>query len=518
MMECHYFLASVLQLSQKGYRSMNSSIKNKITMIWVVVMLSLTTQAAISWYFNSSVEHKIRDLERATDQYQLVNEMRMANLEMILIATESIIEKSNGIMQSKTAEIIAENIMVLTESGSKLLAYAKSDNVAEIQTIIDKIFPLAHSIQVDLIQSIESGSSQEDLVKIYDVIDRSGKTIIEALAIYGGKLERIFHEAVLLKHETLQKFMVVSMIFLIGFVCVLAFILFTIGRGGGVAERATRIEGSTGDFDRQVTIALEAVTIAATGMEKSSQTMSKSAEQTSFQAGTVSAASEEMTVNVQAVASAAEELSCSIGEISERVQESSTISQSAAYTANHTQAKVRGLTEATNQIGEVVQLINDIAEQTNLLALNATIEAARAGDSGKGFAVVANEVKVLANQTTEAIESINLQVSEVQLATRDAVSSMDEIVEVISRINEIGANIAAAMEEQSVTTGEIARNVQEAAAGSQEVALSILTVDEAASESGIAARQVHMASSELSCEAERLCSLVNDFLEEVRAV
>ena len=59
--------------------------------------------------------------------------------------------------------------------------------------------------------------------------------------------------------------------------------------------------------------------------------------------------------------------------------------------------------------------------------------------------------------------------------------------------------------------------MQEAAAGSQEVASSILKVNEAASESGAAAGQVYSASSELSREAEHLRTLVQTFLEEVRA-
>lgn len=557
---------------------MTWTITNKMILIGTVAALSLAAQAALSWYYSVVISDRVDDAAIAEQQLEHVTEMRTANLEMVLMAMDSIIDKAEGQIQPERQEIIAASIATLKERGAKLLAAAPDADKAEVQAILGKIDPLAKGIQVDLKALIESNASQDEFSRIDDIIDEFGEGMTDALVTYSEKMRGAFQASVDAEYDALTESGIVSLIAFIACQALLAFMLLSVGRGivaavAGMteamrtlaegnkavdipsteakdeigemaqavlvfktnmirndelaaereteqrerAERASSIESSTTRFDNEVSAVLETVTTSAKAMEDTSQVMTETAEQTSHQAGTVASASEEMTVNVQTVASAAEQLSSSIGEISDRVQESSGISQSATVTANQTQDKVRGLSEAADRIGEVVQLINDIAEQTNLLALNATIEAARAGDAGKGFAVVASEVKSLANQTTQATESISQQVTAVQSATREAVGSMEEIVAVINRINEIGGSIAAAVEEQSATTGEIARNVQEAAAGSQEVATSILKVNEAAGEAGMAAGQVYNASSELSREAVHLRELVQSFLSEVRA-
>jgi len=557
---------------------MNWTIKNKMILIGAVAALSLAAQAGLSWYFGVNIAEKATQAEVSAQQLDYISDMKAANLEMVLMAMDSIIDKAEGQIQPERQEVVARNVALLKELGGKLLGMSESEDKEILQRIIDKIDPLAKGIQVDLKQMIESNASQAEFAKLDDVIDEFGEGMTDALSAFAKTLKQRHADAIADEHDEIALSGIASLVGFILCQAVLAFMLLYVGRGivnavtgmteamrlladgdksveipstdakdeiGEMAQalfvfknnlirneelaaeqkreqeersaRASRISETTSTFDKEVSTVLETVTAAASEMEATSQTMTETAEQTSHQASTVASASEEMNVNVQTVASAAEELSSSIREISDRVQESSGITQSATVTANQTQDNVRGLSQAADRIGEVVQLINDIAEQTNLLALNATIEAARAGDAGKGFAVVASEVKSLANQTTQATESIGQQVAAVQSATRDAVNSMDEIVSVISRINEIGGSIAAAVEEQSATTGEIARNVQQAAAGAQEVSVSILKVNEAAGESGAAAGQVYTASTELSREAEHLRELVQSFLEEVRA-
>ena len=554
------------------------TIKNKMILIGTVAALSLAAQAALSWYFGMTVSNKADQAEVTSKQLGNLSDMRAANLQLILMARNSIAGIERGKEALEHLKLIDITLEKLKLSAGNLLEVASENQKPAVQSIVEKLSPFANALQVDLRKLIEGQGTQQDFLQIDASIETSGNAMQLALNVYTDTLKKQYVAEVAAEHDELTLSGIWSLAAFIGCQVLLAFMLLSVGRGivnavagmtramrsladgdtsaeipstdkkdeiGEMAQavlvfrsnmarndelakereaeqkeraaRASMIEESTTGFDNEVSSVLETVTSAATEMEATSQTMTETAEQASHQAGTVASASEEMTMNVQTVASAAEELSGSIDEISSRVQESSAITRSATVTANDTQEKVQGLSLAADRIGEVVQLINDIAEQTNLLALNATIEAARAGDAGKGFAVVASEVKSLANQTTQATESISQQVTAVQSATREAVGSMEEIVDVINRINEIGGSIAAAVEEQSATTGEIARNVQEAAAGSQEVASSILKVNEAASESGAAAGQVYSASSELSREAEHLRTLVQTFLEEVRA-
>ena len=282
-------------------------------------------------------------------------------------------------------------------------------------------------------------------------------------------------------------------------------------------KRAAAIEALTKEFDRKVSGVLAVMTGACTEMDATAQNLSASAEQTSRQSGAVAAATEQASANVQTVASAVEELSSSIAEIGRQLDHAKSVGEQATDEANQTDEMVKGLAETSARIGTVINLINDIAAQTNLLALNATIEAARAGDAGKGFAVVANEVKNLASQTAKATEEISQQIGSVQEATKRVVTAIDAIVARIGEVSQVSATIASAVEEQSAAAAEITRNVQQAAQGTQEISSNIVGVNAAAEETGSASQQVLTASQRLAREAASLKSVVETFLNGVRA-
>ncbi|WP_040621802.1 methyl-accepting chemotaxis protein, partial [Rhodovulum sp. PH10] len=178
------------------------------------------------------------------------------------------------------------------------------------------------------------------------------------------------------------------------------------------------------DFETAVGEIVETVSSAATELEASAGTLTRTAEVTQRLSNTVAAASELASTNVQSVASATNEMTSSVQEISRQVQESSRIAGEAVRQAEKTDGRITELSQAAARIGDVVQLITAIAEQTNLLALNATIEAARAGEAGKGFAVVAQEVKALAAQTGKATGEISAQIAGMQTATQESVGAI----------------------------------------------------------------------------------------------
>ena len=283
-------------------------------------------------------------------------------------------------------------------------------------------------------------------------------------------------------------------------------------------ERKLEMHQLANNFESAVGEIIETVSSAATQLEASASTLTKTAERSQELSASVAAASEQASANVQSVASSAEEMSSSVNEISRQVQESSSIATVAVDQARRTNDRVSELAEAASRIGDVVELINTIAGQTNLLALNATIEAARAGEAGRGFAVVASEVKALAEQTAKATGEISQQISGIQGATRDSVAAIKEIGDTIGRMSEIASTIAAAVEEQGAATQEIARNVQQAAMGTTEVSSNIVDVQRGTTETGSASAQVLSAAQLLSRDSSRLQQEVVRFLRNVRDV
>jgi len=282
-------------------------------------------------------------------------------------------------------------------------------------------------------------------------------------------------------------------------------------------QRAERIEGWIGEFNGAVSLVLQRVAASAVQLHADARTLSANAKQTGEQATTVAHAAEDASTNVQTVAIATDEINCSVGEIGRQVQEASRVALQAVDEAERTNATVSGLSEAAQKIGEVVALIQSIASQTNLLALNATIEAARAGEAGKGFAVVASEVKNLAGQTARATEEIQRQVAQIQLVSGSSVAAIRGIGATIRHMNEITATIATAVEQQGAATHEIARNVTQARDGTVEVSTNIGGVSRAARETGSMADHTLSAAGELTCQAEHLRGVVDEFIQRVRS-
>jgi methyl-accepting chemotaxis protein len=283
------------------------------------------------------------------------------------------------------------------------------------------------------------------------------------------------------------------------------------------SRRKANMQKLADEFESAVGNIVDTVSSAATELEASAGTLTRSAATTQKLASVVADASDEASVNVRSVATATEEMTTSIGEIGRQVQESSRIAGDAVTQAEKTDARINALAEAAGRIGDVVKLITAIAEQTNLLALNATIEAARAGVAGKGFAVVAQEVKALATQTAKATDEIGAHIRGMQTATQESVAAIKEIGGTIGRISAIAATIAAAVEQQGAATQEISRNVQQAAHGTSQVASNITEVNRGANETGSASAQVLGSAKSLANESSRLKQEMTRFLDTVRA-
>lgn len=283
-----------------------------------------------------------------------------------------------------------------------------------------------------------------------------------------------------------------------------------------LAKRKTMAD-LAGEFETSVAHVVETLASAATELEATSETLNRTAEDTSNHSNSVARTADMSAHNVQTVAAASEEMSASISGISQQVNQAAHIAKTAEEKAAQTNTTVVALSAAAGKIGAVVSLISDIASQTNLLALNATIEAARAGEAGKGFAVVASEVKSLAEQTAKATDEISAQIGGVQIATQEAVNAIEGISATISEISQISASISISVEEQMGAVREISRSSSDVAAATSEVSQAIGLVQQGSTETGAAAQQSLAAARELGQQAITLKREVDSFLTRVRA-
>ena len=169
----------------------------------------------------------------------------------------------------------------------------------------------------------------------------------------------------------------------------------------------------------------------------------------------------------ETAAAATEELRAAVAEIARSSSASSTQTRNAVAATAEGVEKLRDLQRSSTEIGDFLRLITGVAEQTKMLALNATIEAARAGEAGKGFAVVADEVKQLAGTTSASIGDIEARIDAIQRAAGEGFDALARIEQLIANINHSQDTVVAAIEEQSTVTSELGAAVSEISNGAR---------------------------------------------------
>jgi methyl-accepting chemotaxis protein len=146
---------------------------------------------------------------------------------------------------------------------------------------------------------------------------------------------------------------------------------------------------------------------------------------------------------------------------------------------------------------------------------NGQREAARGGDNGKGFAVLAAEVKSLA--ATQATENITERINDFRHRTSEAVDTIQVINQTSERATCHAATITGAVIEQNQVTASISETLRDAAGSTADLSSTVEGLAAAVGRTRTAAEDVQVASVASASAADKFGSLVDQFLEKVRA-
>ncbi|RWX78466.1 methyl-accepting chemotaxis protein [Neorhizobium lilium] len=173
------------------------SLNQRLWTLGGAAFAGIGAMLVVGWFEGVAVD---RALGRATEiqqQADAVDELRIANLQLVLAAMDTIVDRDERQVDAQRMKTMADTVKQLTAGAQELHTLsAEVGNPALMSSYDADIAILGKSIQVDLKQMVEQGASESDYDKIDDAIDGQGGRIADVLAALSDLGAKAAHDRV----------------------------------------------------------------------------------------------------------------------------------------------------------------------------------------------------------------------------------------------------------------------------------------------------------------------------------
>jgi len=285
----------------------------------------------------------------------------------------------------------------------------------------------------------------------------------------------------------------------------------TVASGDLSQDFETDVPGDFGPLLGSLGTMEDVLTKLVEKLKDSTQLISAASQQIASGNIDLSRRTEDQASSLGETAASVQQLTVTVRQTAERAQAANTLAQSTSGVAQRGGLVVGQVVQtmdaihkSSKRVVDIIEVIESIAFQTNILALNAAVEAARAGEQGRGFAVVASEVRSLAQRSAGAAKEIKELIHE-------SVSQVGSGAELVGKAGETMQEIVVAVQQVTSFLGEISSATAEQSHGIAQVNEAVVHMDQVTQENAALVSQAARAAAELSGQAQRLQSVVDEF-------
>lgn len=225
-----------------------------------------------------------------------------------------------------------------------------------------------------------------------------------------------------------------------------------------------RLFGSLLILRERLASILQAVTGVSSAIQNATTALNRTVD-------TIHRTANEQAGGMESVSNAVEEITASIDNNAELAQQAESIMGHSKVVFDALAEDGKASVEAVRNIAARINVVSELAQQTNILALNAAVEAARAGEHGRGFAVVATEVRKLAERSGTTASEVVRYATEALQANEKTAKQITSLAPELSKSSEMAAGGRAMSQQMAIGANQINDAIQELSKNSQDNAI-----------------------------------------------
>jgi methyl-accepting chemotaxis protein len=170
------------------------SVSQRLGTLAGAAFIGFGAMMAVGWYENTVVRGALDRANEIQASVDYINEMRTANLTLILAAMDTIVDRDDKVVDPERLKLMNDSLGKLSSGSKEMRLLADEMNASALVSGYDAdVAHLKQSITIDLKAAVESGASDSEFDKLDDTIDKGGDKLIDTLdklAMDGGGIAK----------------------------------------------------------------------------------------------------------------------------------------------------------------------------------------------------------------------------------------------------------------------------------------------------------------------------------------